>query len=194
VRRLLCCAWLTGSLACVHRVETAMISTHSVRLLVGSVERETAELSELRADLEVDTDFERTPHVVATGETGLLQADGANFTLAGDEAGQKPLFIDNFMLFEVLLPNGAVSGKAVVGYVDGVTQGHERLDSLGQRAFSLGANEVSLSAIVPEHGQFRLRATALDIGGVGRVSDVFVVVTPKLAAQPDDLRDGAWAR
>lgn len=180
--------WLVALTGCVHHVETPVISTHSVRLLAATLEHETAELPERRTDLEVDTDFERIPHVVATGETGLLVADGAHFTLAGDEAGSKPLFIDNFMLLEVLLPNGTVLSKVVVGYVDGVSQGPERIDSLGQRAFSLEPNEVSLSSVVPEHGQFRLRATALDIGGVGRVSDVYVVISPKPAAPADDLR------
>jgi hypothetical protein len=37
-----------------------------------------------------------------------------------------------------------------------------------------------LGSIVPEHGSSRLRATALDINGVG-VTDVFVVITAKQA-------------
>jgi hypothetical protein len=176
--------------ACAHHVEAAapVVAPQAVRLLGATLEQETSALQTLRTDLEVDTDFERTPHVVATGETGLLRADGARFTLAGDEAGTREVFVDNFILLEVLLPDGRVAAKVVLGYVDGVTQGKERIDSLGQRAFSLGPKEVSLETIVPEHGQFRLRATALDIGGVGRVSDVFVLVSPRAESAADELR------
>jgi hypothetical protein len=183
--------WVLWVLAasCVHHVEAgAPVAPQAVRLLGATLERETSALKELRTDLEVDTDFERIPHVIATGETGLLRADGARFTLAGDEAGTKEVFIDNFILLEVVLPDGRVTARAVVGYVDGVSQGKERIDMLGQQTFTLGPKEVSLETIVPEHGQFRLRATALDIGGVGRVSDVFVLVNPRAEAAADELR------
>ncbi len=187
-RNALLCAMAVS--ACVHRVESAAppIAPKAVRLFAETVERETTQLKDLRTDLEADTDYERTPHVVATGETGLLSADGADFTLAGDEAGTKPFSVDNFILLEVLLPDGTVSARVVIGYVDGLTMGKERIDNLGRRAFTLEAKEISLASVVPEHGSFRVRATALDIGGVGKVSDVFVLVTPKASAPGDDLR------
>jgi hypothetical protein len=181
---------LTLSLtACVHRVETPVVVTaKSVRLLSAAPERETTQLHEQRQDLEVDTDAERTPHVVATGETGLLVSEGAEVTLAGDEAGTKGFEVDNFLLIEVVLPDGTIGNRVVVGYVNGVSLGKERIDLLGRRAFAHDAKEISLSSAVPEHGSFRLRATALDTGGVGRVSDVFVIVTPRKSEGSDDLR------
>ncbi len=181
---------LTVCLAgCVHRVEAPALATaKSVRLLTAAPERETTQLTQLRTDLEVDTDAERTPHVVATGETGLLVAEGAEVTLAGDEAGTKGFEVDNFVLVEVVLPDGAISNRVVIGYVNGVSLGKERIDLLGRRAFAHEAKEISLTSAVPEHGSFRLRATALDTGGVGRVSDLFVIVTPRRSEGGDDLR------
>lgn len=185
-------AWLfvgCSLLGCVHRVETPVVATaRSVRLMTATPERETTQLLEQRRDLEVDTDAERTPHVVATGETGLLVSEGAEVTLAGDEAGTKGFDVDNFLLIEVVLPDGTVSNRVVIGYVNGVSMGKERIDLLGRRAFAHDAKEISLSAAVPEHGSFRLRATALDTGGVGRVSDVFVLIVPRHTEGGDDLR------
>lgn len=78
---------------CLKRVEPPLpASPRAVRLLVATEERETAQWPERRTDLTVDTDFERVPHVVATGETGLLPAQNVEVTLAGDEAGTKSLF------------------------------------------------------------------------------------------------------
>lgn len=173
---------------CVKRVETPSVKPRSVRLLAAAAPRETQELEARREDLEVDTDFERVPRVVATGETGVLDADGATFTLAGDEAGSQGFSVDNFILLEALAPDGAVLGRAVIGFVDGVSLGRERLDSLGRQVFAFEANEVSLKSVIPERGPFRLRATALDIGGVGAVSDVYVVVSAKKDTEADDLR------
>jgi hypothetical protein len=179
---------LVVTAGCVKRVETTNASPRAVRLLAATEERETTQLPDRRADLEVDTDFERTPHVVATGETGLLSAEGAEVTLAGDEGGTKEVYVDNFILLEVVKPDGVVLARAVVGFVNGVSMGAERIDSLGRSAFSFEPKEVILTRLVPEHGQFRLRAAALDVGGVGRVSDVFVLISPRAASGGDDLR------
>ena len=173
---------------CVKRVDAPEVKLRAIPLLAATLPRETKELTLLRTDLEVDTDFERIPHVVATGETGLLTADGAAFSLAGDAAGAQGFSVDNFILLETVRPDGSVAGRAVVGFVDGVSLGRERVDSLGRQAFSFEPNEVSLASIVPEKGSFRVRATALDINGVGSVSDVFVVVTAKHGPEADELR------
>jgi hypothetical protein len=160
----------------------------AVRLLTETADRETSLLTELRADLEIDTrDFDRTPHVVATGETPLLSAEGADLRLYGDEAATKGFAVDNIIFLEVLSGDGKVLNRAVVGFSDQVTQGKETIDNLGRQAFQFDAGELNLSGLVPERGSFRLRATVLDYYGVGRVSDVFVRVEPK-ASSSDELR------
>ena len=50
-------------------------------------------------------------------------------------------------------------------------------------------DEVDLTHPLPESGPFQVRATALDSWGVGRVSDVFLVLVPDARpASEDDLR------
>lgn len=164
------------------------VTAKTIRLLSETAERETAQITELRKDLEVDTrDFDRTPHVVATGETPLFSAEGAEVRLYGDEAASKGFSVDNIILLEVLGADGKVLRSAVIGYSDPVSQGRETIDNLGRQAFSFDAGELNLAPLLPERGSFRLRATVLDYFGVGKVSDVFLRVEPK-ASSSDDLR------
>jgi hypothetical protein len=125
--------------------------------------------------------------VVATGETPLFSAEGADVRLYGDEAASKGFSVDNIILLEVLGADGKVLRAAVIGFSDPVSQGRETIDNLGRQAFSFEAGELNLAPVLPEHGSFRLRATVLDYFGVGKVSDVFVRVEPK-ASSSDDLR------
>ncbi len=161
----------------------------AVRLLALTAERETTSIKARAETLEADTDQERTPHVVAIGETPLLSADGADVVLAGDEAGKEGFAVDNCILLEVLSDDGKRLGRAAVGYLNGLSEGKEQIDLLGRRSFKFDANEVNLASIVPEKGRFKVRATVLDIGGVGSVSDVFLIITPRAAGTGDDLRE-----
>lgn len=185
--------WLLGlalALAgCPKRVDPApQVAPRAVRLLAETAERETAALTEVRPDLEFDTTSARTAFVVARGETPLLQADGADARLYGDEAGTRGFEVDNCILVEVLSPDGAVLGRAVVGYTDGLIQGKEHVDSLGPRQFRFEPGEVNLAPLLPERGPFKLRATVLDNGGVSRVSDVWVRLSGKDSTR-DELRE-----
>lgn len=55
-------------------------------------------------------------------------------------------------------------------------------------ACSLGAGEIDLTAHLPVGQPFRLRVTALDLCGVGRVGDVFLALEP--SGQPISAADG----
>lgn len=174
---------------CPKRVAPVTAAPNSVRLLAAALERETTALTESRPDLEIDTrDFDRTPKVVATGETSLLTCEGASLRLFGDAQATQGFFVDNAIFLEVVAPDGKVLRSVVIGSSDPVSQGNETIDNLGRRAFTFEPGELDLTSLVPEHGAFRLRATVLDYFGVGRVSDVFVRIEPAAAAR-DELRD-----
>jgi hypothetical protein len=174
--------------ACPKRASTP-VTTQTIRLLTETAERETTQLNEFRTDLEVDTrDFDRTPRVVAKGETPLFSAEGADVRLYGDEAASKGFAVDNFILLEVLGADGRVLRAAVIGYSDPVSQGRETIDNLGRQAFAFEPGEINLVSLLPDHGTFRLRATVLDSFGVGKVSDVFLRVEAKPSVS-DDLRE-----
>lgn len=189
-RTLLACAVLACSSACLKNLDAKPAAERrGVRLLALTAERETLKIPEVAAQLEADTDQERTPHVVAVGESPLLSAEGAELFLAGDEQGTVGFTVDNCILLEVISEDGKKLGRAAVGLLNGLSEGKEQIDLLGRRAFSFEPNEVNLVSLLPERGRFRIRATVLDIGGVGHVSDVFLIISPRNTTAGDDLRE-----
>jgi hypothetical protein len=179
------------ALGCPKRVDSgASGPPASVRLIADTAERETTQLTELRKDLEIDTrDHDRTPHVVATGETPLMSLGNRAARLYGDAAGSKGFSVDNFLLIEVIAENGRVIDRVVVGFTEGVMAGTERIDNLGRQAFNFEPGEINLTPRLPEKQPFLLRATALDYFGVGRVTDVYVVLKPEEGERTgDDLK------
>ena len=190
LRHLTSLAALVVLSACVKNVESKpAIERRGVRLLALTAERETLKIPEVAQQLEADTDQERIPRIVAVGESPLLPAEGADVWLAGDEQGTTGFTVDNCILIEVLSDDGKRVGRAAIGYLNGLAEGKEQIDLLGRRAFKFEANEVNLASLIPETGRFRVRATVLDIGGVGHVSDVFLIIAPRTSAASDDLQE-----
>jgi hypothetical protein len=191
---VLAAAW--GLVACARHVPTppstpTPAAPRAVRLLLDTPAQETETLEKRRDDLEVDTsEGERTPRIVTTGQTPLLKLEGARARLYGDARATLGISVDNFMLLEVLDAKGQVKRTAVVGFTEGVHLGKEQVDSLGRRAFSFEPGEVDLTELLPESEPFQVRATALDYWGVGRVSDVYLVLAPdaRPTSSDDDLR------
>lgn len=181
------------SVGCVHAIPAAPVSrvARPVQLLLKTPERETARIPELRTDVEIDTrDFDRTPHVVATAETPMVELQDAAARLFGDAQGTTGFTVDNVLLIEVEDASGKVLDRAAVGFSDPVLVAGETIDNVGRRSFSFDPGEVDLTDKLPADRPFKLRVTALDYSGVGRVSDVFLVLQPRSgkSAHDDDLR------
>jgi hypothetical protein len=158
----------------------------SYRVLTEAPEAETSTRTEQRPDVFVRTDqFDHTPVVVAKGEAGPLSLQGGKAQLFGDEAGTEGIAIDNFILFEVLDAQGTVKHRFTVGYHAGVTVDNQEPDNVGANAFTFEPG-LDVTAQLPADAQFSLRATALDYGGVGRVSNVFLRVSPVADRTPTD--------
>lgn len=175
--------------SCVKNVETVTVTPgKGIKLLAATRERETMRIPDIAISYEADTDQERTPHIVATGESPLLTADGADFFLAGSEDGSEGFSVDNFLLLEVFSDGGQRLGRAAVGFVNGLEEGKEQIDLMGRGSFKYEPLEVTLASIVPQQGRFKVKATVMDIGGVGSVSDVFIIIKPR-ASSSDDLRE-----
>ena len=168
----LCALLLAGG--CAKRVAPAK-APKPVRLLSQVAEKETEQFPDKREDIEIDTrDHDRTPRVVATGESPLLPTDGLMVKIYGDEEGLMGWDVDNLLLLEVLAENGKIVNRAAIGFSDLVMMGNERIDALGRQAFTFEPGEIILGTLVPEHGFYRLRATVLDYYGNGRCSDVWL--------------------
>ncbi|MGC4122713.1 MAG: hypothetical protein QM765_50705 [Myxococcales bacterium] len=163
------------------------------KLLNETPEAETLTRVEKRSDLFVTVENgEPVPFVVAVGEVPNLNRQGGAVKLYGDEAGKEGWSVDNFLFIEVLNAKGVVVGRGVVGYQHGLTAGKEQVDSLGQMKFSFGAGEIDLSPIIPASETVTLRVTALDSGGVGRVSSLYAILSADAAAaatSEEDMRN-----
>jgi hypothetical protein len=190
LRKLALVAVAVSSVSCVKQVPTGPSGpARTYPLLQATEERETETFTEKREDVEVDTrDFDRTPRVVARGETPLVKLSGARARLYGDAEGTRGFDVDNFILLEVVDGSGRVLNRGAVGFTENVHMGREVVDSVGPRAFHFEPGQVDLTTRLPENEPFQVRATVLDYSGVGRVTDVFLVLEPRGAQGDDDLR------
>ncbi|MFP2909633.1 hypothetical protein ACLESD_32230 [Pyxidicoccus sp. 3LFB2] len=184
------CVWVACARQVPPSAPTPSSTPRAVRLLLDTPAQETETLAKQREDLDIDTtEGERTPRIVTTGQTPLLRLEGSRARLYGDARASLGISVDNFLLLEVLDAKGTLVRSAVVGFTEGVHMGKEQVDALGRRAFSFEAGEIDLTHLLPESEPFQVRATALDYWGVGRVSDVFLVLVPDARpATDDDLR------
>ncbi|HYH99404.1 hypothetical protein [Hyalangium sp.] len=192
--RTLCLAVVAVSLlACVKQVPATPTRSgppRPVQLLAETPERETSQIEEKREDVEIDTrDFERTPRVVAKGETPLLRLEGSRARLYGDAAGKEGFSVDNLILLEVLDEKGQVLNRGAVGFTDFVRVRREPVDNVGPMSFNFEPGVVDLTHLLPESAPFKVRATVLDYSGVGRVSNVFLLLEPRERGSEDDLRN-----
>jgi hypothetical protein len=147
----------------------------AVMLVEETAERETTQWASVREDIVIDTtQYDRTPHVVAFGETPVLQSEGAQVRLYGDKEGLKGWSVDNVLLLELFDASGNLRDRTAVGFTDGIDAGKEHIDLLGRQSFRFEAGEIDLTRFVPEHGAWKLRATVLDYYGVGHASDVWL--------------------
>jgi hypothetical protein len=178
---------LALGLGCAHAAPARGPAASSTRLISAEPEAETASRTEKRPDVFVRTDqFEdHVPKVVSKGEAGPLSLLGGRAQLFGDEAGSKGVEVDNFILFEVVDASGKVGSRFAVGYHPGVEVEGQEVDNVGRNSFTLDPG-LDITDKLPGDAPFTLRATALDYGGVGRVSDVFLKISPRESATPTD--------
>lgn len=135
-------------------------------------------------ELEVETStWDRTPYRLAPVFEGtvFVQA-GSRISLAGDEAGAGPWSVDNFLLFEV----GAEPHRFVIGAAEPVRYGGSPLEYIA-RGYSFGAGEIDLTPYFPPGEVTQFRILALDYGGTGYLSDVFLVVRGSVR-EPEAVR------
>jgi len=174
--------------ACAHQapVPKGPAQPTNYRLLAEAPEAETSTRTEQRPDVFVRTDqFDHTPVVVAKGEAGPVGLQGGRAQLFADEAGTQGIGVDNFILFEVVDAGGAVKHRFAVGYHSGITVDNQEPDNVGPNAFTFEPG-LDVTAQLPAEGSFSLRATALDFGGVGRVSNVYLRISPVEERTPSD--------
>lgn len=194
LRPLAASALFATALGCAHGDGTSTGPNHrSVhRLLSAVMEKPTARFPQSRTDLELDGKGPHSnPHVVGGGETPSLRLQGRHARLYGDNAATQGFSVDNGVLLEIFTGNGKLYSSVVVGMVEALILNHSPVDNLGRMAFRFDPGEVDITPKLPEQAAFSIRATALDLSGVGRVSDVYLVMenTPARATPERSLRN-----
>lgn len=115
--------------------------------------------------------WDRTPYHLTRSFTSRIRiAPGEKIILAGDRRGERPIFIDNFLLFELHSAQG--TNIFFVGLAEPITYNGRPVRRVG----SDGARQLlDLTPEFPVGTDVEVTVYALDYGGVGGVSDVFLV-------------------
>lgn len=140
-----------------------------------------------RLDVAVTLGGTSNPRVIRQSTTGQLrfaQPDAPlTLKLRGPLAGS-PVLVDDVLLIEVLDPaTGAVTAAAWTGGIGDtkVSLAGTELRRLGKPGFGQDAGLVDLGTILPRDKAFRLRVSALDLGGRTYVSDVYADIVSNAA-------------
>lgn len=113
-------------------------------------------------------------HITEPFTDSVMVDPGQTVMLAGDGAGTEPWFIDNFLLFE--LTSSAGTKRFVLGTVEPVSyEGHD-VPNIGPSAFTFAPGALDLTDQFPKGESVKIKVSALDYGGTGGVSDVFLII------------------
>lgn len=114
-------------------------------------------------------------HVTKPFTSTLTAKPGQRFFLAGDAPGKMGWSLDNFLLVEIESPDGVQ--RLVIGDTVGspVEYQGQRLKHIEPQSSSFSPESIELSRYFPKNAPFRLTISALDFGGLGRLSDLFLV-------------------
>lgn len=119
--------------------------------------------------------WDPVPYHMAPPFTGTVTVDPQQMVmLAGDENGTRPWSIDNFLLFEISSSSG--TNRFVVGTVEPVSFDGQGVPQVGPSGFSFSPGSLDLTDLFPKGEPVELKVSALDYGGVGGVSDVYLII------------------
>ena len=130
----------------------------------------------LELNLSVDTTrWDRTPyHMTSPFEKEIVISEGQRCFLAGDAAGSKGWSVDNFLLIEISSDEG--TKRFIAGVSEPVSYKGRELKRLGGSSTNFNAGDIDLTALLPKNETVQLRISALDYGGVGHISDLFLII------------------
>lgn len=135
-------------------------------------------------------------HMAPVFRGTVTRRSGQKVFLAGDAAGKANWSLDNFLLLTFSSSRG--SRRVVVGGAEPVLLGGARITHHGPNRHGFTAGEIDLTGFLPIDVPVTLTAEALDYGGAGYLSDVYLVIkggpaggSPTAAAPPAPAATGA---
>lgn len=186
IAALLCFAATTASAEYINGqwVDPSWVKLHEVKnmKIVSAVARQltSAYRSNQRSDLSMQTKkWDKKPSIMTEETTEILFLDKPRkIRLAGDEEGRKSWKVDNFILVEIMEPNGTVTSRKIVGRLDSgdsVLQDGKRISQLQPNSMMFTPKQVDIGPL-PLKKPFKLKVTALDYGEFGEVTDVYMII------------------
>lgn len=119
--------------------------------------------------------WDKTPYHMATPFAGqIVVAPEQRVFLAGNAAGTDNWGIDNFLLLEFTTNQGTQC--FVIGSNDPVYYHNQRVTQVGPNASSQAPNAVDFAQYLPKNTTIKVKISALDYGGVGGVSNIYLIV------------------
>lgn len=117
-------------------------------------------------------DWDQIPYHMTDSFSGEVWVpEGSRVTLAGDPENTAPIRIDNFLALEIdPFPPLIIGATADVRY-----QG-QLLEQYGDDSYSFPADSIDLTPFFPTGTTTRITAHAMDYGGTGHVSDVYLII------------------
>jgi len=118
--------------------------------------------------------WDRVPYRMTRVFSGSVRLPpGRRAVLAGNSAGTTGWNIDNFLMIEI--SRGGRTTRLVAGSHEPVFMAGRKIRKIGRNSQSFSAGEIDLTPYL-RGGSVHLRATAFDYGGVGRVSNVYLIM------------------
>jgi hypothetical protein len=131
----------------------------------------------LRKDLKMDTWlFDKIPYHMTWTSNKVILKSRKRIKLAGDPQGRMPWEVDNFLLLEIIDSSGVILKRVVIGYHDEVSADGKVLEKIGPQSLSFSAGSIDVTHLFPINQQVTLKASAMDYGYEGKVSDIFLII------------------
>ncbi len=131
----------------------------------------------LRKDLKMDTWlFDKIPYHMTWTSNKVILRSRKRIKLAGDSQGRMPWEVDNFLLLETTDSSGVILKRVVVGYNDDVSADGKVIEKIGPQSLSFPAGSIDVTHLFPINQQVTLKASAMDYGYEGKVSDIFLII------------------
>lgn len=131
----------------------------------------------LRNDLKIDTwMWDKIPYYMNTSSTKVILRFSKRIKLAGDSKGTEPWEIDNFLLLEIMDKSGTILKRSVIGDHDDVSFDGRVIDKIGPQRMTFNAGSIEITHLFPINQEITLKASAMDYGGLGKVSNIFLII------------------
>ena len=151
-------------------------NTTAIRVFYSVTSQPSETFNEnIYSDLKIETvKWDQTPYYMTGPFTEKITIfPGSHCFLSGDELGKSGWKVDNFLLLELEIKD--TIKRYVIGAVHSIYYKDEPLEQIGPSGFTFSPDDIDLAEYLPENEEVTLTISALDYGGQGYLSDLFLI-------------------